>query len=143
MKTKKVKDVEFEEVVKEETTEVVETEVTEEVESTETEETVETTEVENAEEVEAQNESEEPETNEAQNESDEIPDPTKCVKGTLVNCTRLNVRKDPKGDASVVKVINTTTPVMVDLDKSTEDFYYVYSIEGFEGYCMKNFMNVE
>ena len=105
MKTKKVKDVEFEEVVKEETTEVVETEVTEEVESTETEETVETTEVENAEEVEAQNESEDPEANEAQNESDKIPDPTKCVSGTLVNCTRLNVRKEPNANATVTTTV--------------------------------------
>lgn len=135
MKKSKVKDVEFVEVTKdvESVEEVVETVVEETVENIEEVEAVETVE-------EVVEETVEAETEEV---ADNIPDPEKCVEGKLVNCTRLNVREAAKKDAKIVKIINDKTSVMINLDESTDDFYYVYGIEGFEGYCSKEFMNVK
>ena len=74
-----------------------------------------------------------------------IPDPTNCVEGVVVKCAKLNVREEPSKDANVVQIIDKKTKVMVNLEQSTDDFYYVYSLEldGFEGYCVKEFLQVK
>lgn len=65
---------------------------------------------------------------------------TKTVTGTVVDCARLNVRKDPSATAPVLCMLNESTEVIVDEDNSTEDFYKVCTATGVEGYCMKDFI---
>lgn len=64
----------------------------------------------------------------------------KAVTGKVVDCARLNVRKDPSATAPVLCMLNESTEVMVDEDASTEDFYKVCTATGVEGYCMKDFI---
>lgn len=66
----------------------------------------------------------------------------KHVEGVVVNCARLNVRKEPSKAAKVLRVFEKGNIVMVDLENSTEDFYKVLTPSG-EGYCMKDFIEVK
>ena len=66
----------------------------------------------------------------------------KHVEGMVVNCARLNVRKEPNKNATVIRVLDNGNVVMIDLENSTEDFYKVSTPSG-EGYCMKNFIEVK
>lgn len=66
----------------------------------------------------------------------------KHAEGTVVGCSRLNVRKEPNTDAKVIRIFNKGDFVAVDLENSTEDFYKVSTPSG-EGYCMKNFIEIK
>lgn len=74
-------------------------------------------------------------------EVEETEEP-KEVKGVVVNCARLNVRKEASKDAAVLKIINAGTKVKIDEEGSTDDFYKV-QVAGFTGFCMKEFIEVE
>lgn len=65
------------------------------------------------------------------------------VIGHVVRCTKLNVRKDPNADAEVLGTISAGAEVMIDENESTDDFYNVCAASGFEGFCMKQFVEVE
>lgn len=67
----------------------------------------------------------------------------KFLTGTVYNCKMLNVRAEPKSDAEVIRAISVTTMVMIDSNESTDDFYKVYLADGVEGFCMKDYINVE
>lgn len=65
--------------------------------------------------------------------------------GALKGCAKLNVRKEANKNAEVVCVITKDTEFTVDLVKSTEDFYKVYTCVDevlYEGFCMKEFINI-
>lgn len=63
------------------------------------------------------------------------------IAGTVVNCSRLNVRAEASADADIVCVLNGKSEVEIDVDKSTRDWFYVYTAAGLEGYCMKKFVD--
>lgn len=80
-----------------------------------------------------------------------LPETTVMLRDACVAVKQLNMRKEPKANADVVCVINDLTPIKVDLDKSTMDFFYVivgddkaieYKKSSLEGYCMKKFIEV-
>lgn len=67
------------------------------------------------------------------------PEPeAKDIFGVVANCTKLNVRKKPFADATVVKIIDKGTEVKIDTDKSTDDFYKIK-----EGFVMKKFITIK
>lgn len=67
----------------------------------------------------------------------------KLVRGIVVNCFSLNVRKRPRTDPNnVITVIPVSTEVEIDLEKSNDEFYKVYTSAGIEGYCMKKFIAI-
>ena len=70
------------------------------------------------------------------------PEEPKEVKGVVVNCGRLNVRKEADPNAAVLKIINSGAKVKIDEEGSTDDFYKV-QVAGFTGFCMKEFIEVE
>lgn len=79
-------------------------------------------------------------------ETVETPTP-KFVKGVVTGCARLNVRYSPSTKADVVTTINKGAEVEVEIDgdKSTKDFYYVRKgtpTEGFNGWCMKQYISI-
>ena len=65
------------------------------------------------------------------------------VTGVVVNCNKLNVRKEAKKESEVIVIINKNEQVTVNVTNSTEDFYKVTTATGIEGYCMKQFINVK
>ena len=69
-----------------------------------------------------------------------VPNHTKI--GKVVNCDKLNVRRNPNTDASIVCIINRLTEVEIDESLSTDTFYKVYLATGVEGYCMKEYISV-
>ena len=80
---------------------------------------------------------------EAKIEQKIIPDP---VIATVVNCTKLNVRKAADKNSEVVCVIDKGTELTVDVDNSTDNFYKVYTICKdvlVEGYCVKEFISIK
>lgn len=64
------------------------------------------------------------------------------VIGRVVRCAKLNVRKDPDADAEILGTIPAGAEVMIDESESTDDFYNVCAASGFEGFCMKQFVEV-
>lgn len=62
------------------------------------------------------------------------------VSGVVVNCLKLNVRKEPKIDADVVTRISALTEVVIDTGASAGDFYKVCTDTGIEGFCMKKYI---
>lgn len=78
---------------------------------------------------------------ESEEEEEEIEEP-KDVIGFVVNCSRLNVRKEAKPNAAVIKIINRDARVKIDEENSTEDFYKVQT-GGVVGFCMKEFIEIQ
>lgn len=73
---------------------------------------------------------------------EEANQPAKPLEGT-VTAAKLNVRKLPSSNAEVVTVINQNTPVLIDTEESTSDWYKVSTATGAVGYCMKKFITVK
>ena len=57
------------------------------------------------------------------------------IIGHVVDCTKLNVRKDPDADAEILGTIPAGAEVMIDDN--------VCAASGFEGFCVKRFIAVE
>lgn len=72
-------------------------------------------------------------------------DPVKVESkvGVVSNCGRLRVRKAPSTSAEVLCEIVSLSAVVIDMSKSTEDFYKVCTEDGVEGYCMKKFITIK
>jgi len=60
----------------------------------------------------------------------------------VVNCEKLNVRKEPKKNAEIICAIKEGTEVTIDHTESTIDFYKVCLISGVQGFCMKEFIAI-
>ena len=74
--------------------------------------------------------------------SSSIPEPEK-VFGIVSDCEKLNLRKEPSKDSEVICVLNAGTELMIDSNKSNEEWLSVYNAEGLNGFCMKNFVTVK
>lgn len=75
-------------------------------------------------------------------EKENIESKAEPTIGTVTECMKLNVRKSPKSDAVIVKVINFASKVEIIPRKTQDDFYKVRLADGTTGYCMKKFINV-
>ena len=64
------------------------------------------------------------------------------IIGVVTNCAKLNVRKEPVADAEILTEIPLAAEVQVDVLKSTEGFYKVCTGAGVEGYCVKDYINI-
>lgn len=65
--------------------------------------------------------------------------------GIVANCEKLNLRRSPLKDSDGANVITVLLPgvaVVIDEDESTPDFYKVITESGLEGYCMRQFIEV-
>lgn len=63
--------------------------------------------------------------------------------GVVCNCAKLNVRVHPSTDANIVYQVVGGEELMIDLKKSTKDFYAVWNGAGVQGYCMKQYISVK
>lgn len=64
----------------------------------------------------------------------------KPTYGTVTNCDRLNVRKNPHRSSDVLTVIEEDDTVEIVLSKSTKCWYYIITESGVEGYSMRDFI---
>ena len=64
------------------------------------------------------------------------------VTGVVAGCVKLNVRAEPKSNADVVCVINAKSELKIDMSKSNNEWFYINTASGVEGYCMRKFVNV-
>lgn len=62
--------------------------------------------------------------------------------GVVTDCVKLNVRKTPDPDGTVLTVIPALSTVTVELDGSTDTFCKVRTDDGIEGYCMKQYIHL-
>lgn len=71
------------------------------------------------------------------------PEEVDTVIGVVTECVKLNVRKEPVADAEILTTIPLGAEVQVDIFESTEDFYKVCTGAGVEGYCVKDYINID
>lgn len=62
--------------------------------------------------------------------------------GVVVDCVRLNIRKEPSINAEVVSEVNCSTDMIVYEEESTDEFYKVCTYYGVEGYCMRKYIKI-
>ena len=88
---------------------------------------------------------ESPETKPENEITTEVEEPPKKENalGIVVNCPRLRVREHPSINAVVAAEIDEGSEVVINEDKSTEEFYSVITATGLEGYCMKDYIQLK
>ena len=62
--------------------------------------------------------------------------------GVVVECENLNIRKEGKADAYILKVVPVGTEVAIDMKDNTADFYNVILKDGTEGFAMKKYIKL-
>jgi hypothetical protein len=67
------------------------------------------------------------------------PLPT-TVKGVVYGCSKLNVRAAASLFAEIVCVMDVKSEVMIDVNKSDNEWFYVCTASGIEGYCLRKFV---
>ena len=79
--------------------------------------------------------------------TEEVPDVNEAYTDKIsgyVNCTRLNVRKDPSVSVgNVIGKLNEDDEVSIDLSNSYDIWYKISTASGIEGYCLKEFINLK
>lgn len=73
---------------------------------------------------------------------EEIVNEQNDVEGIVSNCDRLNVRRTPSINAGIVTVLRSGTKLVIDVDKSNDEWYSICTLHGIEGYCMKKFITI-
>ena len=76
-------------------------------------------------------------------ESETTPEEPEVLTGIVAGCKKLNVRKAPSATAPIVCTIPVDTEVEILVDESTDEFYYVCTASGIEGFCMKQYITIE
>lgn len=72
----------------------------------------------------------------------EVSEEPEGILGVVTDCVKLNVREEPSAGAEVVTTLLLGTEVMVDIFESTNEFYKITTGAGVEGYCMKDYINI-
>ena len=73
----------------------------------------------------------------------EVSEEKSVIKGTVVNCAKLNIRKAPCVTSQILCTVDVNTEVSIDLDDSTNAWYNVYVNDSILGYCMKNYIAIK
>lgn len=66
----------------------------------------------------------------------------KYAAGIVVNCLVLNVRFAPDKNSTAISTLIKGSPVSIDEDESTTDFYKIESENGTAGFCMRSFIKI-
>lgn len=62
--------------------------------------------------------------------------------GVVFNCARLNVRETPEKNGNIITVLKASDELVIDLNKSTEEWYAVCNAVGIEGFCLKKYVDL-
>ena len=63
--------------------------------------------------------------------------------GVVTDCVKLNIRKSPASDATILAEIPVGTKVQIFDKESTKDFHHVCTATGIDGFCMKKFIKIK
>ena len=63
--------------------------------------------------------------------------------GIVNDCVRLNIRRTPDINASVLYTVDCNGELMIDFKHSTEEWYNVCNKAGICGYAMKKYISVK
>ena len=64
-------------------------------------------------------------------------------RGIVVDCSKLNIRKDPKKDAHIVLIVDAGAELkVIDSDKHKGDWYKVITANKVHGFCMKKYVKI-
>lgn len=77
------------------------------------------------------------------NNTEKQPKVREPRNGAVVDCVKLNVRKSPAADATILAEIPVGTKVQIIDKESTKDFYHVCTATGIDGFCMKKFIKIK
>ena len=102
----------------------------------EVDETVNDVEEFNEESNETMNEAEET-TNEVEKESEED-----IKSGIIDGCKKLYIRKEPSKNSEPVSIVEEGSELAIDITHSTDDFYKVITLNGIEGFCVKEYVKI-
>lgn len=69
-----------------------------------------------------------------------VPESEPTVTGVVTGCGKLNIRKEPNTSATILCEVTLKSELVIDPDKSTDDWYSVCTPAGVEGFCMKKFV---
>lgn len=78
----------------------------------------------------------------ANTESEVAPKEPEVLTGIVADCRKLNVRKAPAANAPIICTIPVDTEVEILVEESTDEFYYVYTASGVEGFCMRDYIAI-
>lgn len=67
---------------------------------------------------------------------------TEDMQNGIANCLRLHVFSKPSVDSEIVCKLRYLTEVKIDTERSTKDFYKIYTAIGAEGFCLKEFVTI-
>lgn len=76
--------------------------------------------------------------NKKHKESNQLP----LISGVVTECGSLRIRKEASVNAPILGEIEFATDVVINPNKSTDDFYWVITHSGLKGYCMKKYINI-
>lgn len=64
------------------------------------------------------------------------------VVGVVSDCLKLNIRKEPSMSAPVIATVPVDTEVEIDPEKlyETNEWFYIYTAAGIEGYCVAEYI---
>ena len=65
------------------------------------------------------------------------------IIGTVVGCSKLNVRAKPSTDADILVVLDVNSEVKVDPARSAVGWVKVITAAGVEGFCMRKFISAK
>lgn len=74
-----------------------------------------------------------------------VPEPEEVapvVTGTVVDCYKLNVRRAPSTNATIVCEITRGSVVVIDEKKSKGEWYSICTEAGVDGFCMKKYISI-
>lgn len=64
-------------------------------------------------------------------------------RGIVVDCSKLNIRKEPKKDAHIVLIVDAGAELkVIDSDKHKGDWYKVITANKVHGFCMKKYVKI-
>lgn len=66
-----------------------------------------------------------------------VKEDPKPLTGIVVNCDKLNVRKEPSKESDVVRIIDHDDRIDIYNNESADDFYKTS-----DGYVMKNYVKI-
>lgn len=70
------------------------------------------------------------------------PEPEPTLTGVVSGCGKLNIRKEPSATAEILCEVANKSELVIDPNKSTDDWYSVCTPAGVEGFCMKQFVTL-
>lgn len=68
---------------------------------------------------------------------------SKRTANGVVNCLRLHIHMEPNLESEITCKVRYLTELEIDLTKSTETFYKVFTATGAEGFCQKEYVTVK